>query len=196
MIRSPVSSVACFAMVANNPAGAQKPPAVRQIGRLERVSTYSLASVATAIPMPDGRVLVNDQTGRRILLFDSSLTRITVVADTTDATAQTYGPRQGALVRYRADSTLFIDPGSLSMFVISPVGRVVRVMAIPRPNDVYALSGASFDPRGKLVYVNGVAQMAGIIMLSRSDPVARYRPPYPPESLVQPVQHIDSTFII
>src|SRR4051812_19889059 len=37
---------------------AQKPPAVRQIGRLEHVTTDPFARVGTALAMRDGRVLV------------------------------------------------------------------------------------------------------------------------------------------
>ena len=46
-------------------------PAIRQLGRLERVTTDSLASVAAALPLPGGRVLVNDRIALRVLLFDS-----------------------------------------------------------------------------------------------------------------------------
>jgi uncharacterized membrane protein YgcG len=155
---------------------AQSPPPVRQIGRLERITTDSLASVATALPMPGGRVLVNDRLGRRVLLFDSTLSRPTIVADTTNVTANAYGQRPATLIRYRGDSALLIDQGSLSMFVIGPSGTITRVMAIPRPEDAQALMGqAGFDGGGRLVYFNGLGQLPGVLMLGRGESISKIR---------------------
>src|SRR5919205_4190043 len=107
--------------------------------------------------LPGGRVLVNDPIGRRVLMFDSTLSNVTVVADTTSATANAYGTRPGGLIAYRADSTLFVDPASLSMLLIDPNGKIARVMSAPRAQDIRFLIGGpfgapGFDPSGKLVY--------------------------------------------
>jgi hypothetical protein len=112
-------------------AYAQTPPAVRQLDRLERISSVPLASVAAALPVGDGRILVNDMTSHRVLLLDSTLSHSTVVADTTSATSHAYGSQPGTLIRYRGDSALYIDPGSLSMLVITPAGAIARVLALP-----------------------------------------------------------------
>src|SRR5207253_11072997 len=77
---------------------AQKPPAVRPIGKIERVSTQPLASVSTVVPLPDGRVFANDVVARRVILLDSTLANGRVVADSTGATANAYGTRPGVLV--------------------------------------------------------------------------------------------------
>jgi hypothetical protein len=102
-------------------------------------------------------VIVNDILGRRVVMFDSSLATFTVIADTTSATASAYGPRPGGLIAYRGDSTLFIDPASLSMLLIDPSGKIARVMSAPRANDVAFLVGGpfgtpGFDAQGRLVY--------------------------------------------
>jgi len=107
--------------------------------------------------LPDGRVLVNDIVGRRVVLFDSSLASFTLVADTTSATASAYGARPGGLIAYRGDSTLFVDPASLSMLVIDGKGKIARVMSVPRPNDAQFIIGGpfgtpAFDARGRLIY--------------------------------------------
>jgi hypothetical protein len=120
-------------------------------------STEALGSLAAVRQLPNGNVLVNDQAGRRVLLMDSSLAILGVVADSTSSTSSAYGPRPGGLIAYRGDSTLFIDPASLSMLVIDPAGKIARVMAAPRPNDVAFLTGGpfgnpAFDARGRLVY--------------------------------------------
>jgi hypothetical protein len=102
-------------------------------------------------------VLVNDIVGRRVVMFDSSLSAVTVIADTTSATANAYGVRPGGLIAYRGDSTLFIDPASLSMLLIDPTGKIARVMSAPRANDVSFLVGGpfgnpGFDAQGRLIY--------------------------------------------
>jgi hypothetical protein len=113
--------------------------------------------VTTVRHLPDGRVLVNDIVGRRVVMFDSALSLVTVVADTTSATANAYGVQPGGLIAYKGDSTLFVDPASLSMLLIDPSGKVARVMAAPRANGVGFLVGGpfgnpGFDPKGRLVY--------------------------------------------
>jgi hypothetical protein len=102
-------------------------------------------------------VLVNDIAGRKLVLFDSTLASFTIVADTTSATANAYSSRAGGLIPFKGDSTLFVDPTSLSMLVIDGTGKVARVMSVPRPNDAQALIGGpagtpSFDGQGRLVY--------------------------------------------
>jgi hypothetical protein len=82
---------------------------------------------------------------------------VTVIADTTSATGSAYGPRPGGLIAYRGDSTLFVDPASLSMLLIDPNGKVVRVMSAPRAQDVGFLVGGpfgnpGFDTKGRLIY--------------------------------------------
>jgi hypothetical protein len=150
-----LSALAVVVLLPTAAKGQARPP-VRQIGPAVRVSSNSLASVATALAMPGGRVLVNDITARRLLLFDSTLANASVVADTTSATASAYGNRPGTLIRFRGDSALYIDIGSLSMLVISPTGTIGRVMAVPRPEDAQLLIGSifgmpGFDAHGRLV---------------------------------------------
>ena len=173
---------------------AQKPPAVRQIGRLERVTSDSLASVASALALSGGRVLVNDRIARRVLLYDSTLTRASVVADTTAATANAYGARPASLIRYRGDSALLIDQSSLSMFVIGPTGAIARVIAIPRAEDAQALNlDTGVDALGRLVYFNALGSLPGVVMLGRGDPVYKDGKP---TALIRFNAHIDSAYLV
>jgi hypothetical protein len=143
-------------LMAASTAIAQRPPAIRQIVRLERTTTDSLASAGAAVPMKNGSVLVHDSKGRRVLLFDSTLAHAIVVADTTDRTSHAYGRSFGELLRYRGDSALFIDVGGLSMMVVDATGKLGRVMAIPRPDDAQRLLGVfglpGFDASGRMTY--------------------------------------------
>jgi hypothetical protein len=145
------------AVLAAAPLPGQSLPPVRPIGATVARSTETMGSVSTAIALPGGKVLVNDILKRRVLLFDSTFAEVTVVADSTSSTANAYGNRAGGLLQYRGDSALFVDPASMSMLVIDPVGKITRVMSAPRPQDVQNLIGGpngfpGFDAKGKLVY--------------------------------------------
>ena len=159
MTLSPLSFVVLASVVIGAGAlGAQSLPPVRPLGTVVRVSpSDELGSVSSVRPLPGGRVLVNDITRRQLVLLDSSFAKEAVLADTTAATANAYSGRIAGMIPYRGDSTLFIDPSSLSMLVLDGAGKVARVMAIPRPNDAMFMVGGpfgtpGFDTRGRLVY--------------------------------------------
>ncbi|MFN8581512.1 MAG: hypothetical protein U0163_11115 [Gemmatimonadaceae bacterium] len=148
----------CAACLVAAPLLAQeKLPPVRPLGAVEVVAREPFGAVSATRALPGGRLLVNDIIGRRVVLMDSSLANFSVVADTTSATANAYSSRFGGLIPFRGDSTLFVDPTSLSMLVIDGAGAVGRVMSIPRPNDATSLIGGpsgtpAFDGNGRLVY--------------------------------------------
>jgi hypothetical protein len=100
---------------------------------------------------------VNDIIAHRVVLFDAELSKSIVVADSTSATANAYGARPGGIIAYRADTTMFVDPSSLSILVLSPAGRIQRVISAPRPNDITFLVGGpfgtpGFDAQGRLIH--------------------------------------------
>ena len=149
-------------------AGAQQQPAIRPLGPVIAKAPQSWGNVTAVRHLSNGSVLVNDVAGRKVLLLDSALATATVVADTTSATANAYSGRIGGLIAYRSDSTLFVDPMSMSMMVIGPTGKVARVISVPRSQDAGMLAspvGGSpgFDGSGRLVY--------------RARPDFRMRPP-------------------
>jgi len=135
---------------------AQANAEVRPLGQIEATSG-AFGTVVGVRHLPGNTLLVNDVLRRQVVLLDSALAPVKIVADTTAATRRAYGNRIGGLLAYRGDSTLFIDPGSLSMLVIDPDGSIVRTMAAPRADDLAAVLGgprgnAGFDKDGRLVY--------------------------------------------
>lgn len=144
----------------SSPVIAQQRPAIRQLGAVTSKTTETFTGIATVRPLSNGSVLINDVSGRRVLMFDPALSKFTVVADSTSATANAYGGRTGSLIAYRGDSSIFADPSSVSMLVIDPAGKVARVVAIPRAEDAIMIGGAvgnaSFDASGRLVYRGGL----------------------------------------
>jgi hypothetical protein len=135
---------------------AQQRPVARRLGPALATSEPFVALSAIRA-LPRGRVLVNDPGSRRVLLLDSLLKIVRVVADSTASTANAYGTRPGALIAYLGDSTLFVDPSSLSILVLDAEGKIARIMAAPRPNDIGYLLGGPFgnpgvDAHRRLVY--------------------------------------------
>lgn len=138
-------------------AAQQQRPAIRPLGAVIARSTETVGSVPAVRHLSKAGVLVNDMARRRVVLFDSTLSKMSVVADSTAATASAYSGRMGGLIPYRGDSALFVDPTSLSMLVIEPTGKLGRVMSIPRSNDAMMLASTpmgtpGFDGNGRLVY--------------------------------------------
>lgn len=152
---SAAAAIALIAGAMNLSAQARIP--VRQLPAPTASTTEELGSVASVRQLPNGNVLVNDQSRLRVAMFDKDMKLVGVVADSTSSTANAYGVRPGALIPKAGDSTLFIDPASLSMLVIDPTGKIVRTMAAPRPNDLTFMTSPAFgtpgfDSQGRLVY--------------------------------------------
>jgi hypothetical protein len=166
-------AVACTVVAASTGLAQQRPP-IRQLGAVTAKSAETFSNIASVRALSNGSVLVNDLAGRRVLLFDPQLSKFTVVADSTSATANAYGGRVGALAAYRGDSTIFIDPTSVSMLVIDPAGKVARVMAIPRAEDAIfigsALGNATFDASGHLIYRAGARPQFGARTVTSASP--------------------------
>ncbi len=138
-------------------AGAQAKVPVRMLGAPSATSSDTILSIASVRQLPNGNVLLNDQTRHRVTMLDKDLKEVKLVADSTSNTNNAYGVGRGGMIAYRGDSTLFIDPVGLSMLVIDPDGKIVRTMAAPRPTDIQwmtnpAFGTPGFDTKGRLVY--------------------------------------------
>ena len=105
--------------------------------------------------LSDGRVLVNDAIGKRLVLFDSSLKSFTLAAADSGAPTR-YGDCCLVLVPAPADTTLILDARTVGFWVLDPSGKVVRTIAAPKPSDITMLVSytgiAYLDARGRLLY--------------------------------------------
>lgn len=148
------------------PLTAQQLPPVRPLGAVTKVSAAGvLGSVSMVRPLSNGAVIVNDLTRRQLVLLDANLLKQKIIADTSMATGKSYGSAMAGLIAFSGDSSLFVDPSTLSMLVIDGKGDVARVMAAPRPKDVNSMVGGPFgtpalDPRGRVVCRNLVPPKA------------------------------------
>src|SRR5687767_3618298 len=110
-MKKPVALAAALLATLASTAITQQLPAIRQLGLTVATSNEKFAANVFVRAVKNG-VLVNDVQNRRVLMFDSTLSSFTVVADTTRATANAYSGRVGGLIAYRGDSSLFVDPQS------------------------------------------------------------------------------------
>src|SRR5688572_7422076 len=145
-------------MLANRPAAYVQPvgPPIRQISTASAVSKEKLGSINGVRELPDGRVLLNDGTSRRLLLLDTNLVLERVVLDSMSEHANTYGNRQGSIIPQRGDSTIFIDPNSMAMLILDPHANIARVRSVPKADHVYMYTQTSnpvgTDAKGRIVY--------------------------------------------
>jgi len=161
-----------FVIVSATSAGGQAPPAVappiRNLGPVDGKMDSVFTTVSTVRTLSSGKLLVLDVRGQQVLLVDADLKKWKVVADTSVATSAAYAGN-GGLIPYHGDTTLFVDTRNVSFVVIDPQGKLGRVIAIPRPNDAFSLTGgatgfAGFDANGRLVYRGrpGIPQPSGV----------------------------------
>jgi hypothetical protein len=137
-------------------AAAQETPRIHELGGVVAISD-TFGSIVAVRHLSDGRVLVNDVAFRRVLLLDSTLSLLRVVADSTIATGRAFSGPVAGLIACRADSTLLVDPLSYSILIIDPLGRVVRTVAVPRAADAMSLANVTFgvaacDAAGRIIY--------------------------------------------
>ncbi len=166
-------------------AAATSPMPLRPLGRTLVTSSVPLSGRVDVRGLSDGRVLVHDHLLRVVFMLDSMLGNARMVIDSAAGKNNSYGSLPCGIVPYRADSTLFIDPSSSSLLVISPAGLIARQMATPSITGymVSALTGGSgtppgVDARGRLVYRALVAGPPAV----RPAPGPVPRPPTPIDS--------------
>lgn len=162
--RKIAGAIVLLASAATGATAQQRPP-IRQLAAITAKSAEPLTSVPSVRALSDGSVLVNDMAARRVLKFDPTLSKFTVIADSTSATGNAYGGRVGSLIPYKGDSSIFADPFSVSMLIIDPTGKVARVVAIPRAEDAPAigspLGGVAFDGSSHLIYRTNSLRFGG-----------------------------------
>jgi hypothetical protein len=139
-------------------AGTSVGPPVRKISTASAISTEQLGNIAGVRELSGGRLLLNDGSRRRLLLMDSTLKTVSVVLDSLTEVANAYGVRQGTLMPYRGDSSLFLDPASFALLILDGDGHIARVRSIPRVRDAgWLTQNGSYgwpgiDAKGRLVY--------------------------------------------
>jgi len=138
-------------------------------------------------PLRDGNLLVHDLSRRQVVILDRSLALKSFVVDTNASSAGGYISRLAGLLPYRGDSSLFVDPQAMTMSVIDDTGALVRVMAIPRPQDADRMIGGPFgtpgvDPSGHIVYRGLASPDRRNASTGAPEPGQAFRMPQVPDS--------------
>ncbi len=168
--------------------GAQQGRPIRRLPTPAAISADSFSPLAGVRGLAGGRVVVNDPANQRLLLLGADLRIIRTTADASGSTGGAYVATTTNLIAYRGDSSMLLEPGTPSMVLVDPEGRLGHVAALfVKPQERLALSGRhgmpGFDARGRFVYRsigldakdlgNGVPTFPDTVPLFRADLDAR-----------------------
>lgn len=128
----------------------------RTLGAAIATSSVLHGAVRQVRVLTGGKLLANDVVSRRVVMYDSLLNVLRVVADSASGTPDSYGPVPAGLIASTGDTTLLVIPASLSALVLDGTGHVVRVRAVPFADEVGRLIAGpngtpAFDRDGRLV---------------------------------------------
>lgn len=151
-----VIAACALSLCASATTSAQLPP-VRPLGPVIATTTESFGSVPSIRALSDGRVLVSDMARRRLVAFDSMLSKGQPVLNPSGAAALQYPARGGLLLALPGDTTLVFDAAGFSFVVLDAAGKVVRVMSMPRASDAWIMSSPQnglpvIDARMRMIY--------------------------------------------
>jgi hypothetical protein len=139
---------------AQNP-GAQQSSAIpiRQLTPAVATDSGVLSSVWGINALPGNRLMVNDFIRKRVIIFDETLKRFTTVMDSAAGAPANYSTSiSPGLVPYFGDSTLLVDRSSTAFLVVAPNGKLGGILSPPKASDIYAMSTALLDAKGRLLF--------------------------------------------
>lgn len=148
----------CLTLLVPTATRAQSAPPVRDLGPVIAKSADRIRFVTANVPglweFANGHVMVSDGGHRRLLLFDSSLATVKVVADSTGKAPIPYGTVVSPLVPFRGDSVFFLDFASRTMLLFGSNGDMGRPVAPIKYSDMVRIRNNSpgVDARGRLLY--------------------------------------------
>ena len=109
--------------------------------------------------LPNGKALVHDIAHKRMVVFDSLMSNLTVTVDSEGTTGSKYPNSYGGtqLIPYLADSTLYPDMEAKTFMVFDPNGRFAHATAHPNARDLSAFmlqnpGVEGTDREGRLIY--------------------------------------------
>jgi hypothetical protein len=149
-------SAAVLALASAVPcARAQSPVPIVNLPPATAFTAEKFGVVLSVRQISDGRVFVDDAGHHTIRLYDSTLKVFTLVADSTQGEASSYGPLGTPLLHYFGDSSLFTDFNSRVLLVLDAKGQVARTLALPGGASDFigiVIGPNGTDPRGRIVY--------------------------------------------
>lgn len=155
-----VASLVGTSIRAQDTASTANKVPLKQLAPAEARAARGVGAVTSIRALSDGSVYVNDASRRQMLRFDGALKDVRIIADTAPGAPVPYGQRSAGLLPYLGDSSIIVDPSTNAMLVLNAQGKVARIMAAPRNNDINTLASTNlganaFDTKGQLVYRQG-----------------------------------------
>lgn len=133
--------LACATLLRTSPAHAQPAKAVpiRNVSPPVESPEPFLGAPPSVRSVSGGRLVVNDQRGKRLMLFDSTFKTFTVTADSARESGALYpsGLIANPLIRFVADSSLLVDFDARVFVVVDPNGRIAHSMAPVDAGDLF-----------------------------------------------------------
>lgn len=125
-------------------------PVVQRLERAEATLAHDFSLIRGVRELSDGRVLVSDQTEKKLMVVDFRGGSVRVLG------REGSGPQEyrlpGRLVALPGDTTLMLDPGNSRIAVIAPSGTIVRNIPSQRPGTVYSIDPTGSDAQGRLYF--------------------------------------------
>lgn len=155
MFRS-FSVLAVFATLAQAQTPARAP--IRPLGAIIAKAPIAFDTLINVRGLGDGRIIVNDAVGFKLVTLDPTFTKVTIWSDTTGATKYNYGTQPAVIMPVAGDSSVMLEARSNSLVMIDPQGNFGRVFALPKTSDAPTVAlatmygGGGIDPAGRLVY--------------------------------------------
>ena len=139
---------------------------IRPLGAIIAKAPITFDTLINVRGLADGRIVVNDAVGFKLITLDPTFTKVTVWSDTAGTTKNNYGTQPAVVVPVAGDSSVIIELRSGSLIMIDPQGNYGRVFALPKANDATAVllstmyGGAGMDPNGRLVHFGNPGPVA------------------------------------
>ncbi|HYV99236.1 MAG TPA: hypothetical protein VE967_17395, partial [Gemmatimonadaceae bacterium] len=134
---------------------------------IEATSTESFRTPqVSAWQWPDGSIIATarERSGK-VLVFDKDMKVVRVLVDSSLTAGSMIAFANFLAMPFRGDTTVVVDPGNAGLLVVDRNGKQVRIMALPRGNDMRNISTGQFgnfvDPHGRLVYRTAYGKAPG-----------------------------------
>lgn len=163
MLRSFVA-ITLFASLAQGQTQTRAP--IRPLGAIIAKAPVTFDTLINVRGLTDGRIVVNDAVGFKLITLDPTFTKVTVWSDTAGTTKNNYGTQPAVVMPVGGDSSVIIELRSRSLIMIDPQGNFGRVFALPKTGDATAVmlstmyGGGGIDPNGRLVHFGNPTPVA------------------------------------
>jgi hypothetical protein len=158
MLRFPfVVALTVFATSSTAHGQATTRAPIRPLGAILARAPVVFDTLINVRGLSDGRVIVNDTEGLRLVVLDAAFTSVTVWSDTTAAAKHKY-LREAVIIPVAGDSSVMVDNQTGALVMIDPRGNFGRAFALPKTGDAEAVmvatlyGGAAIDQQGRLIY--------------------------------------------